>query len=194
MRRGFTLIEVLIVVVLVSILMSVVVGTFSGTNREQVLLGFVERLNMRIEMARDRAVQSNREWGIYVGRDELRFAEFDPVNGEWLEQSVRPFTRDADAEGLEFKAEVEAYAASSTNGRGVLGSDIDDGLGGGLGNARGGGLATDDEEDIPQIILFSSGEVTPFELEVTTSDWEALPWLLSSDGFSRTERNRGERL
>ncbi len=174
-RRGFTLIEVLIVVVLVSILMSVVVGTFTGTNREQVLLGFVERLSLRIEMARDRAVQSNREWGIYVERDDIRFAEFDHINNEWIEKTTRPFTRDPDSDGLEFKAEVEAYAANS-------------GSAGGLGS----GLIEDDEDDIPQIILFSSGEVTPFELEIVTSEWESPPWLLSSDGFSRTEHTRAE--
>lgn len=171
--RGFTLIEVLIVVVLVSILMSVVVGTFTGTNREQVLLGFVERLNLRIEMARDRAVQSNREWGIYVERDDIRFAEFDHINSEWIEKTARPFNRDADADGLEFKAEVEAYAANS-------------------GSGLGSGLNDDDEDDIPQIILFSSGEVTPFELEIVTVEWESPPWTLSSDGFSRTEHTRGD--
>ena len=172
-RGGFTLIEVLVVVLLISILMSVVVGTFTGSNRDQVLLGYVERLALRIEMARDRAVQRNQEWGIYVERDGVRFAEFDTVNGEWLEKMERPFKRDPDAEGLEFDAKVESYEALPTSA---------------------GGLDDDEEGEIPQIILFSSGEVTPFTLEVQPTEWEAPPWILTSDGFTRTAFERAEEL
>ncbi len=168
---GFTLIEVLVVVLLISILMSVVVGTFTGTNRDQTLLGYVERLALRIEMARDRAVQRNQEWGLYVERDGVRFAEFDIVNGEWIEQAERPFKRDPDAAGLEFDATVESYQA--------LPSDA-------------GGLGDDAEGEIPQIILFSSGEITPFSLEVQPTEWEAPAWILSSDGFTRTAFERAE--
>lgn len=164
---GFTLIEVLIVVVVIAILMGAVVGAFTGSNRDQKLLGYVERLTLRIEMARDRAVQSNQEWGLYVERDNVRFAEFDTVNAEWLEKTERPFTPDSDSEGLEFRVEVESYAANT---------------------------GSSDDDEIPQIILFSSGEVTPFTLEVVPTEYSAPGWRLSSDGFSRTARERLESL
>ena len=87
---GFTLIEILVVVLVVAILMGVVVGSFTGVDKEQELQGFAERLALRIELARDKALQSNKEWGVYIDEDGIRFAEFDEVNEEWLDRAERP--------------------------------------------------------------------------------------------------------
>lgn len=170
-RAGFTLIEILVVVVLISILVATVTAAFTGADQEQQLRGYAQRLVLRIEMARDRALQSNREWGIYIDEDGLRFAQYDEINGQWLEQSQRPFHSDAYTQTLEFELEVEAFD-------GVLVSD-----------EEGGG---DDENELPNIVLFSSGETTPFELVLFPRDWETRPWQLSSDGFIQTKLERVE--
>ena len=172
--RGFTLIEILVVVLVVSILMGVVVNSFSGVDREQTLRGYAERFALRIEIARDRALQSNREWGIYIDRDGVRFAEFDEINGEWLERADRPFTPDSFDAQVRFTVEVEELAGS------LVSADNDD-----LGA---------DEDEIPTVVLFSSGETTPFEIQIEPLDWETIPWLLNSDGFTRTSVSRGEEI
>jgi len=165
--RGFTLIEILVVVIVVAVLMGVVVNSFTGVDREQTLRGYIERLALRIEIARDRALQSNREWGVFVDDEGVRFAAFDEVNGEWILQSEKPFSPDNYDAEVRFKVEVED----------LPGALLD---------------PADKDDDIPQIVLFSSGETTPFEIVVEPVEWQTRPWLLSSDGFTRTAAARGE--
>ncbi len=185
--RGFTLIEVLIVVLLISILMAMVVGSFTGADREQELRGYAERLALRIELARDKALQANREWGIYIDDEGARFAIFDEVNGTWMPQSGRHFIPEAFSRYVEFDVEVEAYEAE-------LFTAPDDDFGGGLDFAPGLSSAADDagEEEPPTIVLFSSGETTPFTILLSPREWRTNPWQLSSDGFSRTEVQRAD--
>ena len=165
--RGFTLIEILVVVLVVSILMGVVAGSFSGSDREQTLRGYTERLALRIEFARDKALQSNREWGVFVDEEGVRFAEFDEINALWSPRGEKPFQADAYDRDVEFKVVVEDLP----------------------GNLQ---APQDPDEQIPDIVLFSSGETTPFEITITPIDWETRPWLLASDGFTRTAATRSD--
>ena len=122
---------------------------------------------LRVEMARDRAIQTNHEWGVFVEPESLRFAEFDPVIGEWIDRVERPFRIEQTDDDFRYEVRVEAYPGQ-------------------------GALATSDDEDLPSIVLFSSGEVTPFTLSIEPYAWQTTPWLLSSDGFSRTRAERDE--
>jgi len=166
-QRGFTLIEILVVVIVVSVLMGVVVNSFTGVDREQTLRGYSERLALRIEIARDRALQANREWGLYIDDDGVRFAEFDETNGEWVERTSKPFAGESYDREVRFGIEVEE-------------------LEGALREPEG------EDKNLPDIVLFSSGETTPFEISIDPMQWETTPWLLSSDGFTRTGVARGE--
>ena len=166
-QSGFTLIEILVVVLVVSILMGVVVNSFTGADREQTLRGYAERFALKIELARDKALQANREWGVYIDRDGVRFAEFDEINGEWIARGEKPFTADNYDAEVEIRVEVEELAGQLAENEG-------------------------DEEEIPTIVLFSSGETTPFEILIEPLAWETRPWLLESDGFTRTSVSRGE--
>ncbi len=163
-HQGFTLIEVLVVVVILAIAMSVVVAGFTGADQEQSFKGFVERMALRIEMARDRAVQTNNEWGIYVAPEAVSFAEFDQLSGEWLVRSQRPFRVEPTDDDFQYRVNVEAFPGQTET--------------------------TDRDDEIPEIILFSSGETTPFRLSIKPEAWVTPAWILTSDGFSRTEANR----
>lgn len=166
-QSGFTLIEVLVVMVIITVAMSVIVAGFTGADQEQGFRGYAERLALRIEMARDRAIQTNHEWGLYVRPDELVFAEFDHVNGEWLERNERPFKLEITEDAFRFRVKIEAYPGQDN-----------------LPNT------SNDDNPVPAIILFSSGETTPFKLWVEPDAWQSAPWILSSDGFSRTSTER----
>ena len=162
---GFTLIEILVVVLVVSILMGVVVGSFTGVDQEQSFRGYAERLALRIEMARDKALQANREWGVYLDRDGVRFAEFDEINGEWVARADKPFNGERYDTSVEFQVKVEALDGTLPTGE-------------------------DEDNPIPDIVLFSSGEVTPFEIIISPLEWQTRAWLLRSDGFTRTTLER----
>ena len=159
---GFTLIEVLIVVVLISIIMATVVGSFAGVDREQEARGIASRVALRIEMARDRAIQSNREWGVHLERDSILFSSYDAPNEEWKPRQERAFRQDVTDLELSFHLDVELYP----------------------------GMEETTDGDFPQIVLFSSGEVTPFTLEMESTNSTTSRWQVASDGFSQVKAER----
>lgn len=168
-QSGFTLIEVLVVMVIITVAMSVIVAGFTGADQEQRFRGYAERLALRIEMARDRAVQTNHEWGLYVRSDALVFAEYDPVNQEWLERMERPFKIETTDDAFRFKVNIEGYPGQDNLPK-----------------------AANEDNPVPSIILFSSGETTPFTLWIEPDAWTGAPWVLTSDGFARTSTERSE--
>ena len=158
--EGFTLVEVLVVVSLVSILTGVVVLGFTGADTQQEVKGFAQRFAFRVELARQQALNRNREWGIYVAEQDYHFAEFSPDLGEWEEQSQRPFDTIEVPDFVRLRIETE-----------------------------GVGELPFENEHLPQILVFSSGEVTPFTLYLEMpGDLEA--WVVNSDGLSRARARR----
>jgi general secretion pathway protein H len=156
--RGFTLLELLVVVALVAILTGTVVLGIRGADAEQRLKGTAEQLAYRLELARHYALQRNREWGVYVDEQGVRFAEFDPAQSAWVEQQARPFAATEMSDGVRARVETEGLA----------------------------GLSERDRERLPQVLLFSSGEVTPFRIFLEPAG-EARGWVVSSDGLSAVQ-------
>lgn len=159
--RGFTLLELLIVIVLAATLLGTVVLGFTGADTEQRLRGQADKLAYTIELARQYALQRNREWGLFIEPDSLRFAEFDPEREQWQTQSGRPWGDLDLMDGVTLRVESEEIGA----------------------------ISEADREHLPKVLLFSSGEVTPFTLFLEP-EWETLPWEVSSDGLSRTLAER----
>jgi general secretion pathway protein H len=158
--RGFTLIEMLVVVVIIGILSSAVVIGFVGSDKEQNLRTEAERLAVLIEMARSQAVQRNEEWGVAVAPDSYRFVVLDEPNHRWVEPKDGAF-RKRTIENMTLSVQVDAVA--------IPGDQTKD--------------------NVPNIILFSSGEQTPFDIDVTPQ-WKSEPWRVSSNGVSRTTAQR----
>jgi general secretion pathway protein H len=158
--RGFTLVEMLVVVMIMGILAGTVVIGFSGRDREQKLRTEAERLALLIEMARSQAIQRNEEWGVAIGNTGYRFFVFDARRSRWDEQTAAPFFA-RQVSDMTFVVHVDALTIPGAK----------------------------DAEDTPGIIFFSSGEQTPFEVEITPA-WQSEPWQVTSDGLARTSAQR----
>lgn len=159
-NHGFTLIEMLVVVVIIGILASTVVLGFVGSDREQNLRTEAERLAALIEMARSEAVQRNEEWGVAITANGYQFLVFNPLKHSWVEQKDGPFHPRKTADmTLSVKVDQLTMPGEQAN------------------------------EGAPNIIMFSSGEQTPFEIEITPQ-WKSDPWRVNSDGLSRTSAQR----
>ena len=161
--QGFTLIEILVVILVIGVVMGVVGFSFSSSNSSYVVNGFAQRLAQRIEMVRGRAIQSNTEWGMFVEEDDYRFANFDQSAGEWFDYTIKPFVSETLNYTVRYQVAIRDYP---------------------------GRVATDDDTDLPDIVFFSSGEVSPFELTLRANELTGTSWKLQSDGFSivRAER------
>ena len=160
--RGFTLLELLVVIAILAMLMGTVIVGFTGADEERRLRALAEGIQARLELARQNALQRNREWGVHVRDDSYRFTEFNPQAGIWATQGQRPFAPSGSAPRIEFKVEVEGFDL------GQFGAP---------------------EEELPNIVLFSSGEVTPFTWTLLP-DWDSTPWVLSSDGLAAVTAER----
>ena len=160
-QAAFSLLEVLVVLTILAILTGTVMLSFTGADANQGLKGAAERLALRVELARQRSLTRNREWGIYVEEDGYRFAEFDPDEAVWVEQIARPFDQNDLPERVELSLELEEYDS----------------------------LPFDEDDALPQIIVFSSGEITPFTI-LLEPEWKAPAWLVTSDGLAPAAANR----
>ena len=158
--NGFSLLELLVVIAIVGILTGTVILGFTGADLEQYLKGEADRFAIRVELARQHALQRNREWGIYVEEGGYRFAEFDPERGVWLERNQRPFNAVTPYDTITLRVETEGDA-----------------------------LPTTGVKDLPQIIVFSSGEITPFNLYFEPG-WDSARWVVQSDGLSSATAER----
>ena len=47
------------------------------------------------------------------------------------------------------------------------------------------GQVDSDDEELPDLIFFSSGEVSPFELDLNIDELPRATWKFQSDGFSQ---------
>ena len=163
---GFTFLELLVVVTLVAILTGTVVLGFAGADTQQEAKGFAQRFAQRVELARQQALQRNREWGVFISERDYSFAELDPEFQEWVPQPQRPFNH----------AELPAYL--------MLELETQD-----VGELP---FADDEDEDLPGLLIFSSGEITPFSLAFRP-EIEVSTWVVRSDGLSHTRaRQEGD--
>ena len=158
LTQGFTLVEVLIVVALIAITMSLVLPDYFGVSQRQQVQGLAEDLRNKIELARDKALQQNQEWGLDIDKDSITFSTLDVLNQQWTPLSDRPFNTFSFSDIAVISLNVENHSVPVSY----------------------------ENEELPSLIIFSSGEVSPFEIEIRSLASIQQIWVLSSDGLSQT--------
>ena len=170
-RSGFTLIEVLVVVMIIAIISAVSVLALGNLGDDRALQNEARRMTALIEMASDEAMLQGRDFGLEVSQRSYRFVEYDPFTEHWFEvigdDLMRPRTLAEDTEFdlfLEDKRIALKLEAAETER-----SDDDDGDDKDL---------TDDY--LPHVLVLSSGDITPFVLEIYRSTDRASVQLSAS--------------
>jgi general secretion pathway protein H len=157
--RGFTLIEVMVVVIIVGIITATVILSIGnlGDNREMLREG--RRVSMLLQTASDEALLQGRDYGLEIVESGYRFVEFNPFTRLWTDIAQDDMYRYRRLpEDYTFELYVEdrplILAVEPANLAGPDSTKDRD---------------NDDDKPAfysPHILVFSSGEITPFELRI----------------------------
>ncbi|MDX1599017.1 MAG: type II secretion system minor pseudopilin GspH [Marinobacter sp.] len=160
---GFTLIEILVVLIVVGLLAALAVMNLGGGSQQRELENHVREMFLLMQTASEQAVLNNKELGLALEEDGYRFVLFDEQTNEWEESGERMFQQRSFPEWLVMTEFIESDTPR---------------------------LASEEDKLRPDIVFFSSGETTPFEVEFTIGSDSSYMHVLASDGVSPLEWRR----
>ena len=154
-QPGFTLIELLVVVVVIGIIVSIGLLSLGILGDDRQLRREAFRIGSLLEVAQDEAVMQGREFGLEVMLTSYRFVEFDPYQQRWAELPTENVFRARELpEGIEFNLLLEDRSI-------LLEIDAED-----LSDPDAAENANSKKDFAPHILIFSSGDSTPFQLRI----------------------------
>ena len=160
---GFTLIEILVVVVVVGLLASIAVLNMGSGAQLRDLKNDAQALYLNLQAASDQAVLDNEEIGLVIGHGGYSMAVYDEDKGIWQPGSGRLFDHHS----------LPDWVALSLIQQ----------------QAKGGEQrhlpSAQNNKIHPNLVLFSSGETTPFEIHVQKKKDDTSPvYIIKSDGVN----------
>lgn len=153
--RGFTLLEVLMVVLVVGILSAMVLLSLNPGGAERHLNDEAERLASLLSLAGSEAVMQNREYGLQFDDNGYRFLCMDNTTQRWsLCEGDSLFKEHKLPDGLEIRVLASSRMQIPEAPMSQAESSV----------------AQEAPDLQPDILLLSSGEASPGELEVRVID------------------------
>lgn len=154
-QSGFTLFEILVVVLIIGIIAGTAVLSVGVLRDDRQVRREADRAAALFSILQDEAMLQGREFGIEFTRAGYRFVEYDPFGDRWAEIPLDDLLR---ARQLPDSMEIELYLdgqsvkLDDTPARFVEDEDDD--------RARGIELYS------PHVFVYSSGDLTPFEVHI----------------------------
>lgn len=161
---GFTLVELLVVVAIIAVMSTLVIVNLTGTDIKSVVITETRRLARLLELANDMAIRNNFQIGVSFKNSGYHFLIFNQNKNTWEEWMPVPFKARTFPEGISVIMQVENQTLNST-----------------LSQSRN---TANDKKNIPDILLLSSGEYTPFKLYFIINNRNS-DWYIAGDGFGR---------
>lgn len=154
-ETGFTLIEVLIVVTIIGTLLSVAILSIANVDDTRAVRTEGLRFASLVAVSHDEAVMQGREFGVEVMTSGYRFVEYEPFSGLWADIVGDEILRSRELpEDIEFELYLE-------DKRVLLDDDAAP-----LEDPDNSSHSASRKPYAPHLMVFSSGEATPFELHV----------------------------
>jgi general secretion pathway protein H len=154
---GFTLIEILVVVVIIAVVTAGVLLSVSAVGRDRELEKESERLLALLNYTREQAEVRTREFGLLCKESGYQFVGFDPRKAQWVEIETDDTLRARELPfGLTIDLQVEGRPVVLTR-------------------------PPDSKDLTPQVMLYSNGDLTPFQLTLLRDEGTRSIALASTD-------------
>jgi general secretion pathway protein H len=175
LTRGFTLMEMLVVMVIIGVIVATATLSVGILGRDREAEEQARRLWAVLVQGREEAELQGLDAGVFIHAQGYEFLQFDPRQNRWVPiEDDRLFAPRSLPEGLGFRLWLESKAI-------VMKPDAVD--------------RSDPSEDKkwpPQVLVLSSGDILPFELQIEREHQPAIWRVLSlPDGDVRLERRDG---
>jgi general secretion pathway protein H len=154
-ERGFSLVEILVVIAIVGIVMSIALLSLGLLGDDRELRTEGRRMIALVRVAQDEATMQGREFGLEMMASSYRFVEYDPVTGLWSEMIGDDVLRTRRLpEDVEFDLFLEGQ-------RVLLDPEPAE-----LEAPEESAYRDPSETYVPHILIFSSGDMTAFDLHI----------------------------
>ena len=181
-QTGFTLLEVLLVALLMGLVASAVTLSMSVTGPKQILTKHAQRFIAATELVLDESVLSGQFIGIVIDQEEYQFVFYK--EGKWLPvEQDRLLSAQKMEAGIELSVVIDGMPLVQEDEQSESWFDdpfIDE------------PSEEENKHPEPQILLFPSGEMTPFELNFIMMNDEQQPIdvLVVGDALGRLSLGR----
>jgi general secretion pathway protein H len=192
-QAGFTLLEILVVMVIIAILSAGAILSLSAFGQDRELENESDRLVTLLNYAHEQADLQTREIGLYCAEHGYRFLAFDARTNLWGDIGDDDALRKRDLPaGLTLRLAVEgrpvvlpkpdeAKAADSKASSSNKPSDLKSGAVKTL-DLKAGDLTLGAQAQLkPHVMIFSNGDLTPFELTLERDGTERTATLVPDD-------------
>ena len=172
-RAGFTLVELLVVIVILGGLVGLAVLATGSSGPSREIRDEAQRIASLMSLMVDEAVLDSREYGLLVEPQGYRLLHYDEAGGRWLESERQQAHKVPEWMRLELELDGTPLRLTAPVRR------ADDRAGLSSEGDRERRVPTPE----PQVLLLSSGELSPFTLRFVDSRAAGGGWQVSSDGL-----------
>lgn len=152
---GFTLIELLVVLFIMATIISITLLSFGVLGNDRELKTEARRFAALAELVLDEASMQGREFGIEIMKASYRFVEYDAYGTRWAEV---PGDETLRLRGMPDDVELQLFLEDKQI---VLDDDPAE-----IEDPDDEDAPSDGEAYSPHLLIYSSGDTTPFELHV----------------------------
>ncbi|WP_427981021.1 type II secretion system minor pseudopilin GspH [Agarivorans sp.] len=181
-QQGFTLLEVILVLLLMSIGIYSVVMSVSGTSEQKIVEQQAKRLAALVQYAQERALLTGYDYGLFSDAESYQFVRMEKQR--WVALNNRIFQQQNFESPYYLELTLEdAELEEQGFGSGRLGFTE--------GDLFEKDFITDEPEQtiVPQVLVLSSGEVTPFKLGFVYENSQYF-WQVASDDLGQLAISR----
>lgn len=198
-HSGFTLIELLVVIVIIGIILSVATLSMGVLGRDNDIEDQAKRLKAVIEQVKEESELQGRDIGLLIEKDGYLFMRYDYTAQHWQLMNNDDMTDYRQLpEGLKMllwledreiiinthQENQELLARSSSSSSSSQSSTTDIGY---QNNTTSNASTSSIKEDVtPQIMILSSGDISPFELRISRDQTDFSWRLIGSDNSTLT--------